>query len=156
MLGWLRTDICGSVWPFKMLEYLPERFCPAGLRRLRDRVPQGISPELIRAYPSFGLSYSRRPVNVSRSRHWIDGGREFCRLVLSEGIQHVDGVYGFTAAALEMLVAARNQGKTAVLDQIMAPRAVEHQLLSQEQLAYSGWGGEEEEEYNERLRRRGV
>jgi glycosyltransferase involved in cell wall biosynthesis len=144
MLQWLLTDLCNSSWPISALDFVPGSVLSGGLRRLRDRKPTGIPSSKITSFPRFGLKYSRRLPSVSRSRHWVAGGQEFCRLVLTKGLKHVDGVYGFTAAALEVLLAAKCEGKAGILDQIMAPRAIENDLLRQEHSSFPGWGASEE------------
>jgi glycosyltransferase involved in cell wall biosynthesis len=60
-------------------------------------------------------------------------------LILQKDLSSADAVYAFNSAALELLRAARNMGKTTILDQSIAPRYLECRLLEQERARWPGW-----------------
>lgn len=143
ILDRLYTDICGVAgWPV-VLSAVPAQLRPAPMRRLVDRVPTGIDRSRITAFSSFGLKYRfrcRRARDTSQlTAAWLWGGRRFCELVLGHGLHRADAVYAFNSAALELLRAARERGLTAVLDQSIAPRSIEREILRQEEKRWPGW-----------------
>jgi glycosyltransferase involved in cell wall biosynthesis len=143
MLSELCTDICATKgWP-RLLAALPARLRPTGVRRLLGRVPVGIPARKIRAFSSFGLQYARR-LTVVRSGDeqtavYAWAGRRFGELILRRGLGEAGGVYTFNSAGLEVLRHARDCGLRRVMEQTIAPRAVEHRLLSEEEQHHPGW-----------------
>jgi glycosyltransferase involved in cell wall biosynthesis len=75
----------------------------------------------------------------SRSAVYLDFGTQFARKVAKAGFGEADAVYTFNTAALEILQAARKRGLFTVLEQTIAPRAYEEQLLAEEQTRFPGW-----------------
>ena len=143
LLGRFYTDIYRSPLLCALADYVPRQLRPAVFRRLLDRVPTGIDPGRITAFSRFGLEYKwrcRRARNTSElTAAWLWGGRRFCELILQQGLPSVDAVYAFNSAALELLRAARQLGKLTILDQSIAPRYVECQLLEEERTRWPGW-----------------
>lgn len=143
MLSELCTDICATKgWP-RLLAALPSRLRPAGVRRLLGRVPDGIPARTIRAFSGFGWRYARRLATArtagEQTAAYLWAGRRFGELILRQGLGEADGVYTFNSAGLEVLRAAREQGLQTVMEQTIAPREVEHRLLSEEEQHYPGW-----------------
>jgi glycosyltransferase involved in cell wall biosynthesis len=143
LLDRLATDICAvKGWP-RLLRVVPRRLRSAGLARLLARVPEGIPPARIAAFTAFGLEYARRraaartPEECTAVHLWA--GREFCRAILRRGLGAAAGVYAFNSAALELLQHARQCGLTPVLEQIIAPIAVENDLLAAEHDRFPQW-----------------
>ncbi len=143
MLAELCTDICATKgWP-RLLAAVPARWCPAGVRRLRGRVPEGIPRQKIRAFSGFGLQYARRlraaQTAGDQAAVYLWAGRRFGELILRRGLANAGGVYTFNSAGLELLRHARQRGLRAVMEQTIAPREVEQRLLSEEDEHHPGW-----------------
>jgi glycosyltransferase involved in cell wall biosynthesis len=66
-------------------------------------------------------------------------GSEFGRRVVHDGFGDAVAVYTFNTAALEILRAARERGLFTVMEQTIAPRAMEEMLLAEEQERFPGW-----------------
>jgi glycosyltransferase involved in cell wall biosynthesis len=137
------TDICASKgWP-RLLRLLPRSVLPGSLQRLAERLPEGVPRLRIRAFNSFGIEYARRrsrafsPPEITATHLWA--GRRFCRLVLETGLEGADGVYVFNSAGLEILQEARRRGLAAVVEQTIAPRALERKILAEEHLRFPDW-----------------
>ena len=137
------TDFCASKgWP-RLLHLVPNSMRPDSVRRLLDRSPKGVDPARIVAFNAFGREYARRrrsattPTGQTASYLWA--GREFCRLVLEGGLDAALGVYCFNSAALEILQRARLEGRQTVLEQIIAPKRIERQILMEEANSFTGW-----------------
>ena len=143
MLERFYTDICAvKSWPF-LLRVLPSSLQPAGLKRLLGRVPKGVPPEKITAFTSFGWEYYQRQRRAKTHSEiiaaYLWSGQEFCNLILKQGFGKATGVYTFNGAGLELLRAAKAQGLRTIMEQTIAPRRIEHQLLREEQLEFSDW-----------------
>ncbi|MCC8992032.1 MAG: glycosyltransferase family 4 protein, partial [Streptococcus sp.] len=143
MLERFYTDICAvKSWPF-LLRVLPSSLQPAGLKRLLGRVPKGVPPEKITAFTSFGWEYYQRQRRAKTHSEiiaaYLWSGQEFCNLILKQGFGKATGVYTFNGAGLELLQAAKAQGLRTIMEQTIAPRSIEQQLLREEQLAFPDW-----------------
>jgi glycosyltransferase involved in cell wall biosynthesis len=143
LLERLYTDICASKgWP-GLLRAVPPAWRPAGLQRLLGRAPEGIPADRITAFTSFGFEYARRFARArtpdERNDTYLWSGREFCRRVVAGGFGAARAVYGFNSASLEILQAARSRGLKGVVEQTIAPRAVEWAVLKEEALRFPEW-----------------
>lgn len=139
----LFTDICAvRGWP-RLARMVPRGLRPAPLRRLLARVPQGIPSERITAFNSLGREYARRrgeartPGEQTRAHLWA--GKRFGELILAAGFGQATGVYGFNSAALEILREAGARGLRGVVEQTIAPKRIEIQLLEAERAAFPDW-----------------
>jgi glycosyltransferase involved in cell wall biosynthesis len=149
LLERLYTDICARKgWP-RLLEHWPRALRPARLQRLIGRVPEGIPASRITAFNGFGLSYARRIARArtvdERNELFLWAGREFCRRVVAGGFGEAAAVYTFNSAGLEILQQARQRGLKAVVEQTIAPRAIERVLLRDEVTRFAGWEVSEQE-----------
>lgn len=137
------TDICSvKGWP-RFIELLPQKFQIGGLRRLAGRTPYGMPADVITSFTSFGLQYQRKR-RLARTPHEITtvhlwAGKKLCRLVLQSGFGSASGVYTFNSAGLELLIAAREYGLNGVMEQTIAPRAIERDLLLEENNSFPDW-----------------
>ena len=121
---------------------------------------QGIPPAKITAFNRLGWEYARRhrrahsPAEQTAAFLWC--GREFCRLVNATPWDGAGGVFTFNSAGLETLQLARGLGLRAVMEQTIAPRKVEQQILAREFAAHPDWQPQPEdalvEEYSDRER----
>ena len=139
----LFTDLCAAKGWLRVLLVWPPGAGPDGIRRLRDRRPQGIPSGSITAFTRMGMEYAARrrrarsSSDVTAAHLWA--GRSFCECVLREGWEGGAAVYAFNSAALELLTAARRRGVPGILEQTIAPRAVEEKLLADERRRHPGW-----------------
>lgn len=143
LLRRLYTDICSNTgWP-SLLRKAPRRLLPESFRRLADRHARGLPGGKVTAFPLFGVLYARRlravRSSADRTGAYLWAGREFCRLVLAEKPELGEAVYAFNSAALELLEYAGERGCRRVLEQTIAPRAVEAELMKREADRFPGW-----------------
>jgi glycosyltransferase involved in cell wall biosynthesis len=143
MLAHFYTDICAvKGWP-KLLRAVPVTMRPSGLKRLLGRVPNNVPAEMISAFTKFGWEYQRRRAaaitSSGRTATSLWAGKRFCNLVIASGLHNADGVYTFNSAGLELLETARRQGLRTVMEQTIAPRAIEAKLLQAEFERFPGW-----------------
>ncbi len=139
----LYTDICAAKgWP-RLLRGIPEFWCPGPLKRLRDRIPEGVPRERITSFTMFGLRYAKRLKMArnegERTAAYLWGGKTFTSLILEEGISNADGIYVFRSAGLELLEHARREGKKAFMEQPIAPKESERRLLREEHERHGEW-----------------
>lgn len=137
------TDICSSKgWP-RLVGLMPAALQPDGVRRIAGRALRGIPGDRITAFNLLGVRYAHRR-RQARSRSdftqaFLWAGRTFCRQVVARGLGDARGVYVFNTAGLEVLEAARAKGCRTVLEQTIAPRRVENDLLQREQERFPNW-----------------
>jgi hypothetical protein len=137
------TDICAVKGFPRLLQAIPQPLRTAGISRLLGRVPEGIPPEKITAFTSFGWEYSqklrqaRSPAETISTFLWA--GETFCHLILRQGLDNASGVYTFNSAGLELLQAARARKLKTVMEQTIAPIEIESKLMQQEHQAFPGW-----------------
>jgi len=139
----LYTDICARKgWP-RLLRLLPRALRPPRIQRLMSRVPEGIPAGRITAFTGFGLEYVRRFARArtaaERNASFLWAGREFCRHVICRGFGKAKAVYVFNSAGLEILQEARRRGLKGMVEQTIAPRAVERVLLKAEAARFLDW-----------------
>ncbi len=128
-------------WP-RLTRMIPELLQPEVLRRLMGRLPLGVPAERVTAFNLFGLRYAarlRRRTDADQSAVNIWAGETLCKLVKRCGLGAAEGVHVFNSAGLELLQMAREQGKRAVLEQVIAPRRLEINLLREEQDTFPDW-----------------
>jgi hypothetical protein len=112
------------------------------LGRLRGRTPQGIPPSYITAFNALGLSYARQrrrtrtPSDLTRLH--LEIGTKFCRRVLQAHHQSAS-LYVYNSAGLELLKRASSEGLKCVLEQTIAPRETEEELLAEEAAYWPDW-----------------
>jgi glycosyltransferase involved in cell wall biosynthesis len=66
-------------------------------------------------------------------------GATFGKRVVRDGFGGAQAVYAFNTAALELLTIARERGLFTVLEQTIAPRALEETLLAEERARFPDW-----------------
>jgi glycosyltransferase involved in cell wall biosynthesis len=136
------TDLYAKRWWARGVESLPEAWRPAALRRLIGRGTE-LPDRLVRSYSALGLLYAARNARARDSAEataiFLWAGHAFGRRVVRDGFGAASAVYTFNTAALEILAAARARGLRTVLEQTIAPRAVEEQLMHDEQARHRDW-----------------
>jgi hypothetical protein len=114
------------------------------LGRMHARVPDGIPPTKVTHWPAFAIEYyvrQRRAATPAELRAvYLWAGTEFCQRIIRHGLGRASGVYTYNSAGLELLEHARRQGLFRVMEQTIAPCAVEDRLLAEEQRAWPGCG----------------
>ena len=139
----LFTDLCGVRGAPRTLAVLPRKLQPRAVRRVVERVPRGVPPEIITAFTGFGLRYALRiaragsPGELAGAFLW--GGQEFCRLVLRNWPPQARALFAYNSAALELLQHARQNGLYGILEQSIAPKRLERRLLAEEEAANPEW-----------------
>ena len=142
-LSRLYTDICAvRGWP-NLARLTPSSLRPAGLRRLLGRVPKEIPRSRVVAFTSFGWEYARRRRAASSTTQLtavhLWAGQRFSELILEAKPEEGAATYGLNSACLELLRERRRQGCFTAVEQTIAPRRIEDQLLRVEQLQHPDW-----------------
>ncbi len=66
-------------------------------------------------------------------------GKNFCETILQKGLGEATATYTFNSAGLELMRAAKKIGLKTVMEQTIAPRAVELEILAEAVQRYPGW-----------------
>jgi glycosyltransferase involved in cell wall biosynthesis len=139
----LFTDLCGVKGVPRTLAFLPKKVLPSSAQRVLERIPKSIPRGKITAFTGFGIRYAlhiaraRSPGQLANAFLW--GGQEFCRLVRTKWPDKAGALFAYNSAALELLCHAKEMGVYGVVEQTIAPKKIERQLLSEEESAYPGW-----------------
>jgi len=139
----LFTDLCLVKGAPRALNVFPRKLLPGAGRRMVERVPSGVPPEMITAFTGFGLRYALRiaqagsPGELTRAFLW--GGQKFCRLVLRSWPPGAQALFAYNSAALELLQHARQNGLHGILEQSIVPKRLERRLLAEEATVHPGW-----------------
>ncbi len=112
-------------------------------QRLLGKACLGIPREKVVSFDGMGvrtrwlLRRARTTADVDRVH--ASTNREFCERVVARGLRGAGAIYGFNGASLEIFRAARQNGAFCFLEQTIAPKRVENQLLKEEGERWSGW-----------------
>lgn len=139
----LYTDLYAGKLCSGLLRWLPHSWRPSVIRRLQGRVASELPLVRIRHYPALGLEYYVRRALArdweTESAVYLWAGAEFGNRVTRDGFGEAGAVYTFNTAALEILRAAKERGLFTVVEQTIAPRAMEEELLEEEEARFPGW-----------------
>jgi len=143
LLAHFFTDLCAvKGWP-RLTSLLPNVLLPNAVRRMVGRVPGRIPGDRITAFTAFGVEYALRVRRARTSREqlaaFLWSGETFCDLIIRAGLGDAAGVYTFNTAGLELLRHARARGLKTVMEQTIAPQAVEKMLMGEEQARHPDW-----------------
>lgn len=142
MLHRLFTDAYADTAPFRVLQYVPGCMQPRFLRRLRARRAR-LPARMVRAFQAFGLQYAWKrtsassPSDAAEVDFWA--GARFNELIIKEGLNGADCVYGFNSASEALLSRARQLGIKTVLEQTVLPATARMRLLAEERERWPGW-----------------
>lgn len=143
MLERLATDIYRSSVAEWLHAALPARARPDLLKRLVGRHAPDLPARRVTAFIGLGLAYKARLLcagsDAERDATHLWMGQQFGAKVVRQGFGSASGVYAYNTAALEVLTEARRQGLQAVLEQTIAPRKVEDEILAEERKAFPTW-----------------
>lgn len=139
----LFTDICAvRGWP-RLLSAVPRALRPAPVERLCSRIPHGIPRSRVTAFTRFGWNMNAefRRVKSTEDSYaaFLKMGRTLSGLVIQHGIGRANGLYAFNGEALELLQFCRARGMRTVLEQTIAPKEIEIELLRQEAELHPDW-----------------
>ena len=143
MLDLLYTDFCLKDPAYRVLSRLETAISSPMIRRaLRRRIPE-VPDRQVRTFPALGMEYAMRLRRASTSRKhdetFLWAGKALAASVLSHGFGAARSLYVFNTAGLELARVARESGVRIILEQTIAPRSVERELMLAERALHPGW-----------------
>lgn len=137
------TDIVSNTGWVRALNLVSDSLLPGALRRLKARkLPQNLISRTS-TFPIFGLRYAyKRSKALTLSNNTsadLWAGKTFNKLILNTNLNNIDGLYLYNSAALELMTYAKSHGITCILEQTIAPKEIEIELLRQEHERFPGW-----------------
>lgn len=139
------TDVYlgNKAWLERLVRMVPD-VAESGLgQQLVGRSADHIPPDRIVSFDLLGLwyYYKRRRMQATPEPAMLYArmNRLFGNRVVRRGVDGSDIVWGFNGASLEVFQHARKHGIKCILEQSIAPRRIELDLLAQEQLSWPGW-----------------
>ena len=137
------TYLGNKAWLRSLINLPPERLKPEVLRRMSGRVADRVPPHRIVSFDLLGLSYflKRRQALTSADLAELFGqvNARFGNSVIGAGLSDTKSIFGFNGAALEIFAHARERGIECILEQTMAPRKLELQVLNEESQRWPNW-----------------
>jgi glycosyltransferase involved in cell wall biosynthesis len=102
-----------------------------------------VPSEKITAFTFLGLAYNNArkrstSANMAAAIHNAYG-KKFCHAVLKSGLGEATATYTFNSAGLELMKVAKESGLKTVMEQTIAPRAVELEILAEAAQRYPQW-----------------
>jgi glycosyltransferase involved in cell wall biosynthesis len=148
LLARFYTDFYASPLARRVLSHLPPEWRHSAVNRALGRFAPDLPMDLVRSYPMLGLEYAVAQ-RLLRNREALSAmflrtGERFAKAVVRDGFAGGDGLYCFNTAGLHALRAAKERGLVSVLEQAIAPRAVEESVLAEEHERFPGWEGSRE------------
>jgi len=142
-LGMFCTDIyAGQGWP-SILKYFSVKFLPKSIRRLRGRLINFVPKNKIIHFPVFGLSYAYKKSKIRSEEDGaavhISFGSRFNKKIIDSIIDDIDAVYGFNSASLELFEFAKMNSIKTILEQTIAPRYKERELINLARKKFPTW-----------------
>lgn len=143
MLSHFYTDICAvKGWP-RYLNLLPNQFRSSGIKRLLGRVPTGVPEDKITSFTSLGWRYHKQRSAIKTATEStlinLSVAKKFCESVIQAGFKDADGVYTFNSGGFELMLEAKKRGLKVVMEQTIAPREIEMNLLKDEWERFPDW-----------------
>ena len=137
------TDFYAGSVTTQLLSSIPKKWRSPAINRGLGRIAPDLPRDRIRSYPMLGFEYYVRRAfagsSEARDEVFLWAGEKFGKLVTRDGFGRAGGVYAFTTAALEIFKAAKQKGLITVLEQTIAPRAVEEELIAAEHISFPEW-----------------
>jgi len=143
MLEKFYTDVYAGdkAWLGLLLKHISARV--PSVARLLSRKSNVIPSDKVVSFDLLGLWYWWKQVRAKNqhelSEVFAKGGKVFNSAILRNGFKRVDAIYGFQSASLELFQYAKTQGVKCILEQTIAPRKIQHKLLSEEIEHWNGW-----------------
>lgn len=130
------TDICAvKGWP-RFLSLIPPKMRSPAIKRLLGRVPVDVPLEFITAFTNFGYEYYQRRRKVHTAEDmmavYLWAGEYFNQLIYQNGFRDASYIYGFNSASETLFRFAKKQGLKTILEQTIAPKAIELAILNEE------------------------
>jgi glycosyltransferase involved in cell wall biosynthesis len=142
ILSTLFTDFSAGGIPQPFRKRLIASPAPGILKNLVARTPD-LPKEKVVAFNTFGLTYAwklrRARTQEDKIRSYLWAGREFGRLIIRHGLPDRGAVYAYNSAALELFQEAKKRNLATILDQTIAPKSFENEILSEARHRFPGW-----------------
>ena len=148
ILSTFYTDIYSK----SLIRILGNQFSNNLFSRLNNRRSLLLSDKKVVHYPIKGLNYKFELSKVKNLRErfavYNKINPQFTQLVARDiDWNSIDAVYVFNSAAKEIILKAKQKGKKVILEQCIAPFALEQQIVSKEYDRYPDWNNTGFNEY---------
>jgi glycosyltransferase involved in cell wall biosynthesis len=145
LLQTLYTDgyLGNKAWLKRLLGLLPDAARSGLVQQLSGRSADQIPSDRIVSFDLLGLwyYYKRRRIQAGLESATLFArmNRIFGNRVCRRGFDGSNVVWGFNGASLEIFQYARRHGIRCILEQAIAPRSIELELLSEEAMTWPAW-----------------
>ncbi len=148
VLGALHTDVVATKgWPALFAKVIPGSRKIAGIRRLLGRIPRGVPSRKILTENMLGVQFALRNQYCSTATQstavHLATTREFGRRVVRSGMAGYDSVYVFSSDGVEILEEAKRLGQWRIVEQVIAPMDIVHDVFVREHERFPDWVGDD-------------
>lgn len=130
-------------WLKTLLKAIPPTLQPRSVQRWLARKDPVLPPERVTSFEAFGWRYAwrrrRSKSSIAIRQVFAASNADFNRLVIANHPGTGAAVWGFNGACLELLEWASLRGMRCIVEQTIAPKRIEHALLSEEAARWPGW-----------------
>jgi glycosyltransferase involved in cell wall biosynthesis len=143
LLARFYTDFYTGALARRVLSLVPKPWRNSMINGALGRSVPDLAIKLVHSYPLLGLEYAiaqrvlKHPDALTKL--FLKTGERFGKAVARDGFADAAGLYCFNTAAYHALFAAKEACLTTVLEQTIAPRAIEERILAEEQELFPGW-----------------
>lgn len=142
-LAEFHTDVYFGPRLIKTVAWLARNTGTGGGRRIASRHCADLPAALVRAHVMFGLAYASRQRRARGARELAQvhrwAGDKLGRLMIAGGLRGAGSVFIVGSAARGIFEHARHRGLSRITEQIIAPAALELQILSEELARFPDW-----------------
>jgi glycosyltransferase involved in cell wall biosynthesis len=144
------TDIYNKGW----IKLLTSKSSINQLRKLESRKSPFLADNKVVHFPFLGFNYKRESLKSKNLREQYGVYNKYNALFTSKVANAIDwantdAVYVFNTAAKEIIYKAKDKGKKVILEQCIAPFAIEQAIVSKEYDKYPEWNNSNQNEYLE-------
>lgn len=123
------------------------------LNKLLGRRNEALNGANIDSFTLSGVKYSFQAKRTKNPQEFVrqcnSMAKDFNRKILNKGFGNANKIYVFNTAGLELIQYAKTLGMKVILEQTIAPFALERQLMNEELGKFPTWGNVNDYEMND-------
>lgn len=136
-----------------LLKHLSKIYPSDPLKKILGRRNQALAGANINSFTILGIKYSLQAKRTKNLQEYIRQcnlmAKNFNRKILNKGFGDANTLYVFNTAGLELIKHAKMLGMKVMLEQTIAPFAVERHLMANELQKFPTWGSVNNYEMND-------
>ncbi|MDZ7900885.1 MAG: glycosyltransferase family 4 protein [Arcicella sp.] len=136
-----------------LLNQLSKIYSSGSINKLLGRQNENLAEANIKSFNTAGIKYSFQAKQTKTAQQYVRQcnlmAKDFNRKILQKGFENADTLYVFNTAGLELIKHAKTLGMKVILEQTIAPFALERVLTENELQKFPQWGSLKDYEMND-------